>query len=156
MKNRMKQYLIIFLVTLCPFTLFATEVPVKEKVVANAGFGDLIINISGFENSEGEARIALVNSEVNYEEDNNCRQKKVPVKDKKVQYIVKDLEFGEYAVKVFHDENSNGELDTAMFGIPKEAYGFSNNAKGKFGPPAFSKVVFKFTAPGQEIFIQVD
>ena len=121
MKNKMKQYLIIILVTLCPFTLFATEAPVKEKVIPNAGLGDLIINISGFENSDGEARIAIVNSEVNYDESNNCRQKMVPVKDQKVQYIVKDLEFGEYAIKVFHDENSNGELDTAMFGIPKEA-----------------------------------
>ena len=118
--------------------------------------GDLIINITGFETSKGEAMIALVNSEVNYDESINCRQKMMPVKDKKVQYRVKDLEFGDYAVKVFHDENSNGELDTAMFGIPKEAYGFSNNAKGKFGAPAFSKVVFKFAAKGQEIFIRVD
>jgi uncharacterized protein (DUF2141 family) len=27
---------------------------------------------------------------------------------------------------VIHDENRNGELDTNMFGIPKEGYGFSS------------------------------
>jgi uncharacterized protein (DUF2141 family) len=26
---------------------------------------------------------------------------------------------------LIHDENRNGELDTNMFGIPKEGYGFS-------------------------------
>ena len=27
--------------------------------------------------------------------------------------------------------------------IPKEGYGFSNNAKGTFGPPAFEKTIFE-------------
>jgi uncharacterized protein (DUF2141 family) len=29
-------------------------------------------------------------------------------------------------------------------GIPKEAYGFSNNARGTFGPPKDEKVRFSF------------
>ncbi|MCP3899894.1 MAG: DUF2141 domain-containing protein [Desulfobacteraceae bacterium] len=143
---------------LSPFTIFATEeskTSVKENVRANVGLGTLIINVNGFENNDGGAKIAIVNSEVNYDESNNHRQKAVPVKNKKAQYIVEDLEFGEYAIKVFHDENSNGELDKAMFGIPKEAYGFSNNARGKFGAPAYSKVVFKFDTSDQKIFIKV-
>ena len=155
MKNKMRQSIVVFLMILCPFTIFATETPEissENKIEA----GDLVVTITGFETNEGEARIAIVNSEVNYDESNNCRQKVVPVKDKRAQYIVKNLEFGDYAVKVFHDENSDGELDTAIFGIPTEAYGFSNNAKGKFGAPAFSKVVFKFNSSGQEILIQVE
>ena len=148
----MKHFLIIFLIVLCPFVSFATDDAVRIK----SGSGDLVITITGFETNEGGARVAIVNSEVNYDEGNNYRQKIVPVEDKKAQYIVTDLEFGEYAIKIFHDENSNGELDTAMFGIPKEAYGFSNNARSKFGPPAYSEVVFKFESSGQEIFIQVN
>ena len=158
MKHVFNQYLIIVLMVLCPFTILATEAPetsLQNKVESNAGSGDLIINIMGFGTSEGEARIALVNSEENYDNDNNFRQKIVPVKAKKAQFIVEDIAFGEYAIKVFHDENSNGKLDTAMFGIPLEAYGFSNDARGKFGSPDYSEVVFKFDTPGQEIFIQV-
>jgi len=154
----MKHYLIIFLMILCPFTIFATEAPetsVEKKVKINAGSGNLIINITGFATSDGEARVALVNSKENYNNDNNFRQKIVPVKDKKAQFFVKDIEFGEYAVKVIHDENSNGKLDTAMFGIPLEAYGFSNDARGKFGSPDYSEAAFKFNASGQEIFIKV-
>lgn len=44
---------------------------------------------------------------------------------------------GTYAVAVFHDEDSNGKLDTNFLGIPREGVGASNNAKGHFGPPKF-------------------
>jgi len=46
---------------------------------------------------------------------------------------------GQYAIKVFHDENANGELDINFLGIPKESYGFSNHARGRFGPPPFAE-----------------
>ena len=151
----MKHFLIIFLIILCPLTIFATQAPVKGKVKSNAESKNLIINITGFKTNQGVARIALVDSKQNYDNDKNLRQKIIPVKDKKAQYIVKNLEFGKYAVKVFHDENSNGKLDTAIFGIPTEAYGFSNNARGKFGAPDYSKVVFEFNTQDQEIFIKV-
>lgn len=45
------------------------------------------------------------------------------------------LPAGKYAIASFHDANNNRELDTNMMGIPNEKYGFSNNARGMFGPP---------------------
>jgi uncharacterized protein (DUF2141 family) len=42
--------------------------------------------------------------------------------------------------------NSNNKLDTYFFGLPKEKYGFSRNAKGFIGPPSFKKA--KFTLKG--------
>lgn len=50
---------------------------------------------------------------------------------------------GTYAVSVFHDENSNGKLDTNFLGIPREGVGASNNAKGHLGPPKFSAAAFR-------------
>jgi uncharacterized protein (DUF2141 family) len=44
---------------------------------------------------------------------------------------------------VIHDENRNGELDTNMFGIPKEGYGFSSGAK-VMSAPSFSDAVFSY------------
>ena len=52
------------------------------------------------------------------------------------------LEPGDYAVVVIHDDNQNGKLDTGAFGIPKEGYGFSRNAKGRLGPPPFAAARF--------------
>lgn len=45
---------------------------------------------------------------------------------------------GRYAVIVFHDENDNGLLDRDFWGIPKEGYGFGNNATGFFSAPSFN------------------
>lgn len=52
-----------------------------------------------------------------------------------------ELPKGTYAVRVFHDANSNKKLDIGLFG-PEEVYGFSNNARGWFGPPDLSKQLF--------------
>lgn len=51
---------------------------------------------------------------------------------------------GTYAVSVFHDENSNGKLDTNFLGIPREGVGASNNARGHLGPPRFADAAFAF------------
>lgn len=50
---------------------------------------------------------------------------------------VNDLEPEKYSFKYFHDKNNNEKLDTYWIGAPNEGYGFSNNAKAKFGPPKF-------------------
>ena len=49
---------------------------------------------------------------------------------------------GEYSVAVIYDENDNGELDTGLFGIPKEKVAFSNDAKGRFGPAKWEAARF--------------
>ena len=38
-----------------------------------------------------------------------------------------DLPPGDYAVRVLHDENGNGRMDSNPLGMPLEGYGFSNN-----------------------------
>jgi uncharacterized protein (DUF2141 family) len=57
--------------------------------------------------------------------------------------IFTNLNPGVYAVSTFHDENSNAKLDTNFLGIPKENYGFSNNASQPFGPPSFEEAAFE-------------
>ena len=42
-----------------------------------------------------------------------------------------------------HDTNDNKELDSNLFGMPKEGFGFSNDAMGMFGPPDFKKASFE-------------
>ena len=53
-----------------------------------------------------------------------------------------DLTDGFYAVSIFHDQNSNGELDTGFLGFPKEPFGFSKNLP-KLRPPSFKAAVFE-------------
>lgn len=65
------------------------------------------------------------------------------IKNNECLIEIKDLKKGKYAFKYFHDENKNELLDTNWIGLPTEAYGFSNNAEGTFGPPAFEKWLFE-------------
>jgi len=48
---------------------------------------------------------------------------------------------GRYAVSLIHDENSNGKLDTVMM-LPREGFGFSRDARVRFGPPSFAAAAF--------------
>lgn len=59
-----------------------------------------------------------------------------------------DLEPGRYVVAVFHDTDGNGRLSTWPVGLPKEAYGFSRNARGRFGPPSYESAAFDLPAEG--------
>ncbi|KZN40726.1 DUF2141 domain-containing protein [Pseudoalteromonas luteoviolacea] len=51
-----------------------------------------------------------------------------------------NLEPGNYAIRLFHDENNNAQLDTNLFGIPTEGVSFSNNATMQFGPPSYEEM----------------
>ena len=63
---------------------------------------------------------------------------------------------GTYAVSVFHDENSNGKMDTNFMGIPREGVGASNNAKGHFGPPKFDAAAFQFSGGRLDLKITIN
>ena len=66
-----------------------------------------------------------------------------------------DLPAGRYAVAVFHDTDGNGRLSTWPIGLPKEAYGFSHNARGRFGPPAFDAAAFDLPTAGARLEISL-
>jgi uncharacterized protein (DUF2141 family) len=66
-----------------------------------------------------------------------------PAKDGENVIAVPGVPKGSWAVLVYQDENGNGELDRNFIGIPKENYGFSRNAAGKFGPPSFEDVAIE-------------
>lgn len=44
---------------------------------------------------------------------------------------------GTWAVLAYQDENQNDKLDRNLIGIPSENYGFSRDARGRFGPPDY-------------------
>lgn len=65
------------------------------------------------------------------------------------------LPAGRYAVAVFHDTDGNGRLSTWPIGLPKEAYGFSRDARGRFGPPSFDAAAFDLPAAGVRLEISL-
>lgn len=104
---------------------------------------ELTVEITGMEVDKGKVFLALYNSEDTFlKSSKTTKGTNAIVKDGKATAYFKGLKKGEYAVSLFHDENDNGKMDTKIFGIPKEPYGFSNNAKGFMGPPKFKDAKF--------------
>ncbi len=62
------------------------------------------------------------------------------------EITLRDIIPGEYAIAVYHDKNSDFEMNTNALGIPKEGFGFSNNPRILFGAPKYKKVKFKIKA----------
>lgn len=114
-----------------------------STLMSTAIAGELDVIFTDIDKKEGNLLVALDNSQENYNGQGGPVQTAfVPADAKSVSYTFTNLESGTYAIKLFHDENSNGKLDTNMFGIPKEGYGFSNNV-GRFGEPAFNDAAFE-------------
>lgn len=104
----------------------------------------ITVQFSDIKPVQGKIYVGLYNSEGTFmKTDKSFSSCITPVDGSSVTCILDNIPNGHYAISVFHDENSNGELDTGMFGIPKEGYGFSNNARGTFGPPSFEDSSFE-------------
>lgn len=113
---------------------------VLVSTLISASGNKLTITIKNLNPAKGNLMIALCNSESDYKrKSGSYKRKRVLVTGASVKVVFSDLPAGDYAVKVMHDENSNNKLDTNLVGIPKEAFGFSNDVMGKVGPPKFSK-----------------
>jgi uncharacterized protein (DUF2141 family) len=79
----------------------------------------------------------------------------IQVVDNKAQIKI-DIPFGFYAVSGFQDIDGNLVMSGNFLGIPKEPFGFSNNAKGKFGPPKWRDAVFNFNKNNQVIILKLE
>ncbi len=80
---------------------------------------------------------------ISNEEGEVVLQKLAPVKQANRQTVKLYLPSGSYAIACFHDENDNNKLDRSFSGFPTEIYGFSNDARGVFGPPNLEDQLFE-------------
>lgn len=116
--------------------------PLGILLTAPTSADQLIVDINGIERLGGTMMVAVFDAPAGWEDSENpIALGKDSVLGPKVRLIFSDLEAGAYAVKLYHDENNNGALDTNMLGIPSEGYGFSNNPTG-IGEPDFEDAMF--------------
>lgn len=115
----------------------------------------LVVKINGLKNDQGNVKVALCNSPENYKDDRSpYKAAIIEIQKNQAIAIFENLPAGSYAIKAFHDENNNDDFDTNFLGIPKEDYGFSNNAKGLFGPPSWNAA--KFILNNNEQVIEIN
>ena len=114
---------------------------------------DLVVEISGIESIAGELQIAVFDSPATFV-DEPLVSEVIPVERTTAVWSVR-LPAGRYAVAVIHDEDSNGQLNTNFLGMPRERYGFSNQARGRFGAPSFKDASFELEAGTASRMVEV-
>jgi uncharacterized protein (DUF2141 family) len=100
----------------------------------------LTVEIANLRNSKGNIALELLDKD-----NKTVKGVKGKIVDKKCTIIIKELKNAEYAIRVFHDEDSNDEIHMNFLGIPKEGVGISNDAFGNFGPKKFEEWLFTFS-----------
>lgn len=122
--------------------LLAATVQTADAQTAN---GAVAIQLSGLQ-PQGQVMVQIFNSEAGYRGGQAVGATMARVNSETAQVRFADLPAGQYAVRLFHDLNGDGEMNTNPFGIPTEPYAFSNNARGQFGPASWADAAFTIEA----------
>lgn len=94
----------------------------------------------------GALRVALCPDKTAYDSEKGCTVLALEAVGHVVTSTFKDLQPGTCAIKVFHDINRDGTLNTSWIGWPQEPYGFSNDAPVNMGPPPFELAMISVEA----------
>lgn len=119
------------------FVFFQIFNVVTTPLATTANNYQLEINVVNLKNNNGQIAVQLLD-----ERERVVFQQFAPIDNKRSKLTFSGLEKGKYAAQLYHDENSNSKMDFNKLGIPKEGYGFSNDARGFMSAPAFEKQLF--------------
>jgi uncharacterized protein (DUF2141 family) len=128
---------------------------------AIARAGDLTIAITGLSSREGTLRIAVFDRPERFlREDGRVVGVElvlatVATGADPVSVTLHGVAPGRYAVSVHHDRDGDGQRATNLLGVPTEAVGFSNGAKGTLGPPSFEAAAFEVGTPPVRVPIRL-
>lgn len=123
---------------------------------AGAHAADLTVIVNNVQQDSGQVMLGLFSSAEGFPKtisQGALARAKERSATGQIRLLFKGLAAGQFAATAFHDLDSNGKLNANFMGLPTEPYGFSNNARGNFGPPAFKDAVV--TLGDQDLTIEV-
>jgi uncharacterized protein (DUF2141 family) len=126
--------------------------------LARASCPGIHVTILNIRNSIGTVDCALFDSSSGFPTDtmrSAMRLTAMKVPERTARCDFEDLPAGKYALVVLHDENMNGRIDYNWLGIPREGYGFSNDARGTLGAPSFEKAAFVYDGKTLELSVSL-
>lgn len=123
--------------------------------------GDVIITITDMRSTKGVVRACMTTKESIFPK---CRKDPAAHRtvvqasgaaNGKVTIRFTNVEPGDYAIAVLHDENNDGKANRALGMMPKEGYGFSRDAPVRMAPPKFGDAVFEYRGTDQSLTIRM-
>lgn len=106
---------------------------------------ELTVSLANARNDKGWLCVAIYRDGRGYPENSEQAEVRECVPMTAQPWRVR-LPSGTYAAAVFHDEDTDGRITKRWLGMPKEGYGFSNDARAAFGPPPWEKAAFELRA----------
>ena len=118
--------------------------------------GKLSVSVIGLRNDSGSVRCGLYASSDGFREPGReMRGVAAPIKNGQATCVFSAVPAGTYAVAVFHAEHNETQMETGLFGKPKQGYGFSNNPSSTFGPPGFASAAFAYKGGAFNLPVQL-
>lgn len=139
--------LILFFAIVC-CSLGFTHLPAEEYTIE--------VTVNDIRNANGQLLISLYTPNDNFplEPSESYSVEKNELIGTTITHRFKVPQSGRYAVVLLDDENRNNDMDYNFLGIPKEGYGFSNNAKPRgLSSPKFEAAAFDVNEAGKQIEI---
>ncbi|MBN3889943.1 MAG: DUF2141 domain-containing protein [Nostoc sp. JL31] len=125
---------------------------------AKANFnGKLTVEIDGLKNKKGQVCASIFASSEGFPSDGDrvLQKQCTKITENPLPITFNNLKAGSYAVAVFHDQNNDSTLNSNIFGIPSEGFGFSSNPEIRTRAPRFSEAAFLVAGPDTNIQIQL-
>jgi uncharacterized protein (DUF2141 family) len=127
-------------------------------IVPSLAFGALpalTVNVTNALPPEGTVEITLFNSEETFMKEVHLQESGTPDENGAFSASFANLEEGEYAVVVVHDENGNETYDAGVLGFGSEGLGYSNNVRQWLFRPGFDEIKFSIEGESTEIDIHL-
>jgi uncharacterized protein (DUF2141 family) len=135
--------------------LFITSLP-TAAVDTHPSKGLLTVHVNGVLDNSGSIELQLLSSQLQYDEQSppyrECSQ---PADTKSAICVFSDVPHGDYAIFVFHDKNSDSDLNVNYFGIPTERLGLSNVNLETNENPSFDDSKFSFNSQHAQVFLNL-
>ena len=129
---------------------------VPSAIAAESGGGRIQIVVVGLRSNSGRLVCTLFDSPDGFPRDDSAaRTMSVPIAAHSGTCNFPVTKRGQYAAVVFHDENADGKFNSNWLGLPKEGYGFSNDASISWRPPNFEEAGFAFDGGSKRITVHI-
>lgn len=132
--------LFLSLIFLCCSTAYAQE----------ANKSTIKVSMAGLKTDDGDVKIAVFNNEEGWLK-KPVYQSTAKILDKKCECTLENIPYGDYAIFVYQDKNSNDEFDKINQTIPTEPFGYSKVKQMIMGPARWSDAQISISSPKMEL-----
>jgi uncharacterized protein (DUF2141 family) len=131
-------------------------VAIRPAPMASAGTGTIEAHVVKLRNNHGQVVCTLFTPSDKFpDQSHEGMTVAVPIKNRQATCHFKNVQYGNYAIVAYHDENHDGKFNQNWLGLPKEGFGFSDNP-GTLRKPTFNDAKFNVDQSVVQVTIKLN